>query len=432
MSGAYVFHWGRQRDGQCGNKEQNELSWPRKLDTNILFKTVRAAGTRTIGISSEGELYAWGTGHMGELGLAYQDAVFTPTKIEKVPEDVHWKQLACGYQYTIAVTDEGDVYSWGSNEFGQLGLGHTKMIDRPTKIPTLSKITKICAAHNHVIALNTFGEIFTWGSNHCGQLGRINVENFAVPGQVLIETATFRSVDCNDTACAAISNKGEIYVWGSGGNGKLGLGNTRSHPEPELVKEVKDIPFFQVSLGTHHTLALTETRQIYAWGAGHHGELGTGNRRRQLRPVALNSREKWATVLAGDEISFGITLTGALYVWGNCAGGLLGNGRKVGNLLVPTKLNSSIEFRHISTSRRHIVVLGIGQEQPPSENWKEDELVDPDVNKKYDETDPERYLYGLYFAPRVQIKDKRKKSTKEEITTDPQEPQSADEEEVAE
>jgi len=199
-------------------------------------------------------------------------------------------------------------------------------------------------------------------------------------------------------------------------------------------------PFFQVSLGTHHTLAITETRQLYAWGAGHHGELGTGNRRRQLKPIALNSREKWATVLAADEISFGITLTGALYVWGNCAGGLLGNGRKVGNVLVPTKLNSTIEFRHISASKRHLVTLGTGQEQPPYENWKEeDELIDPDSQKKYEETDPENYLYGLYFAPR-QIKEKKKKTTahqnnKEDSQTDKQtqpfEENNPDEEELS-
>jgi len=303
------------------------------------------------------------------------------------------------------------VYSWGANDCGQLGLGHTKMIDRPTKIPSLAKIkiSKIRAGHNHAIAMTTFGDIYTWGSNHCGQLGR-KPENFAIPGLVIVPTVIFRNVDCNDTASAAISNKGELYTWGSGGNGRLGHGNTRNYEEPELVKEVKDVPFLQVSLGTHHTLALTETKQIYAWGAGHHGELGLGGRRRQLKPVALNIRDKMLQVLAREEISLAISASGGLYSWGNCAGGLLGNGRKVGNVLIPTKINTVIEFRSISASKRHVVATGVGNAQPPYEHWKEeDETVDPDATKQYTEEEPEKYLYPLYFPPSAPAERERRK-----------------------
>jgi len=357
---------------------------------------------------------------LGELGLAYQDYAVGPTVIEKVPEDVHWKQVACGHQYTLALTDDGDVYSWGANDCGQLGLGHTKMIDRPTKLTSLQKITRIRTGHNHAIALNTFGEIFTWGTNHCGQLGRKSVDNFSIPTRVVVaHEVSFRYVDCNDTACAAISNKGELYTWGSGGNGKLGHGNTRNYDEPELVKEVKDVPFIQVSLGTHHGLALTETKQIYAWGAGHHGELGLGGRRRQLKPVALNIREKMSYVLAREDISFAISATGALYSWGNCVGGLLGNGRKVGNVLLPTKVAPTIEFRSISASKKHVIALGTGTSQPPYEGWKEeDENVDQDATKEYGELDPEKYLYPLYFPPPSQERELKKHGVKEKDKTE--------------
>jgi len=235
------------------------------------------------------------------------------------------------------------------------------------------------------------------------------VENYAIPGKIVVDTASFRFIDCNDTACAAITNKGELYTWGSGGNGRLGHGNTRNYDEPELVKDLKDVPLLHVSLGTHHTLALTETKQIYAWGSGHHGELGLGGRRRQLKPVALNIREKMSLLLAREEISFAISAFGALYCWGNCAGGLLGNGRKVGNVLVPTKINTNIEFRSIAAGKRHVVAIGVGNGQPPYENWnEEDENVDPDASKQYAEDDPEKYLYPLYFPPPSQGRERKK------------------------
>jgi len=413
---ATVFSWGRQREGQCGRDEKHEQSWPQKVDTGtLLFKQLDAAGNRTVAISGDNQLYSWGTGHLGELGLAYQESAIGPTPLKLVPEDLRWKQVACGYNFTIATTEEGDLYSWGANESGQLGLGHTKIIDRPTKVTSLVKITKIRAGHNHVIALNTFGEIFTWGSNQCGQLGRKIVENFAIPGKITTNDISFRYIDCNDYACAAITNKGELYTWGSGGHGRLGHGNIRNCDEPEAVKEVKDIPFLQVSLGSNHTLALTETKLIYAWGAAHHGELGYGGRRRQLKPVALNLKEKMISVLARDEISFSISASGALYSWGNSAGGLLGNGRKVGHVLVPTKIATAIEFKLISGGKKHIVGIGAGQAQPPYESWKEDdEMVDPAATKEYTDLDPEEYLYPLYFPQPKQDREKKKTTTEED------------------
>eukprot|EP01124_Arcella_intermedia_P020538 TRINITY_DN28025_c0_g1_i1.p1 TRINITY_DN28025_c0_g1~~TRINITY_DN28025_c0_g1_i1.p1 ORF type:complete len:440 (-),score=107.13 TRINITY_DN28025_c0_g1_i1:39-1328(-) len=408
-----VFSWGRQRDGQCGRESKEELSFPNKLDnTTLTFKLAEAAGTRTLAISSEGQLYSWGTGHVGELGLAYQDYENFPTLIEKVPEEVRWKQIACGFQYSLALTEEGEVYSWGANFNGQLGLGHTKMVDRPTKIPGLQKITKIRAAHTHAMALDTFGDIFVWGSNFCFQLGKQQVANFATPEKLVVPGVTFRNIDCSDTAGAAITTKGELYTWGNGSNGKLGHGNVRNYDQPELVKELKDIPLLHISLGTHHTLALSETKQVYAWGAGLHGELGLGGRRRQLKPQLVPSKEKFSTVLAREEISFAISASGVLFSWGNGVGGLLGNGRKVGNVLVPTALSqNTIEFKSISASKKHVIALGTGAHKLPWDNWtSEDELVDPDASKVYpnpetENREPEAYLYNLYFP-----KEKEKKT----------------------
>lgn len=83
---------------------------------------------------ADGQIYTWGTGHMGELGLAYLEKTDEPTKVVKVPPHTNWAQVACGKEHTLALTDGGILYAWGANELGQLGLGHTKPVDRPTRI----------------------------------------------------------------------------------------------------------------------------------------------------------------------------------------------------------------------------------------------------------------------------------------------------------
>lgn len=73
---------------------------------------------------------------MGELGLAYLEKTDEPTKVTKIPPHTSWAQVACGKEHTLALTDGGVLYAWGANELGQLGLGHSKPVDRPTRIPT--------------------------------------------------------------------------------------------------------------------------------------------------------------------------------------------------------------------------------------------------------------------------------------------------------
>jgi len=81
-------------------------------------------------------------------------------------------------------------------------------------------------------------------------------------------------------------------------------------------------------------------------------------------------------------------------------------------VLAPTKINTTIEFRSISASKRHVVATGVGTAQPPYEHWKEeDETVDPDATKQYTEEEPEKYLYPLYFPPPAPAERERKRPT---------------------
>jgi len=184
------------------------------------------------------------------------------------------------------------------------------------------------AGANHSAGINEFGEIFTWGSDYAGQLGQKEQEMARVgfPQKVDVPV-TFKYISCGEYCTAAISStaffflalraslitlpvdKGELFTWGSGGHGRLGHGNTETVTKPTLVKAVETINFAQVSVGFNHMLGLTDTGWVYAWGAGLHGELGYGGRRRQLKPIEVPCPEKMKQVVAGYEVSFAIGST---------------------------------------------------------------------------------------------------------------------------
>jgi len=127
-------------------------------------------------------------------------------------------------------------------------------------------------------------------------------------------------------------------------------------------------------------LAIDDKGKLYSWGAAHNGELGTGKRLRELRPVLIETDERFHQVQAGLEFSLAISEQGKLYGWGSCANGVLGNGRKVGSVLKPTRIRTGdIIWRTIVAHRYHVLGIGQGKSSAP-EGWSlENEMIDPDT-----------------------------------------------------
>jgi len=188
---------------------------------------------------------------------------------------------------------------------------------------------------------------------------------------------TFKYVTAGDYCSAAISTTGDLWTWGAGGHGRLGLGNTITWFSPQIVKDINNVK--QVSVTANHMLAIDDSGRLFSWGAAHNGELGTGRRLRELRPQLVDLEERLISVHAGCEYSLAISEQGNLYGWGNCANGVLGNGKKVGNIIRPKRIKTGdIVWRSIATHRFHVLGIGRGKSNPP-EGWSiQDETVDPD------------------------------------------------------
>lgn len=195
--------------------------------------------------------------------------------------------------------------------------------------------------HGHILALTLDGRLYSWGSNTYGQLGRDG--DARIPQPVLgLEEERVVHVAVGGEHSAATMRNGALYTWGRGGYGRLGHGNSEDKSQPFRVAGFpRDTVVIEAAcgVGDAHTLAVTRDGLVYAFGDGDHGKLGHGSNERWRTPKRIafefdgtGVRHVWC----GLQTSAALTRGGALYTWGSCASGALGNGVDAPNESVKT------------------------------------------------------------------------------------------------
>lgn len=201
-----IYAWGSGKYGQTGLGTKEDQTQPAALPTQIPNVVEIAAGPKwNIALTSEGDLYSWGTGLMGELGLAYITHQETPAKITKIPSDLKFKAVSVGYEHVLAISEQGDIYVWGANDLGQLGTGDLRPIDRPHKLKLGHKFIMVSAGTKHSLALSEHGFVYTWGAGWAGQNGDNEAKSFLLP-RILSEDLTFKYISAGDNCSLAITS----------------------------------------------------------------------------------------------------------------------------------------------------------------------------------------------------------------------------------
>ena len=240
-----VFSWGSDESGQLGhNMGTNVLRVPRLVKTLATMKvTAVAAGMyHSCALTAAGQLYTWGNNSKGQLGLGRNnDMVFSPTLVESLA-GVPLAGVAAGGNHTLVITRSGAVFAFRSNNHGQLGLGDTTDRMWPTQVSTLRNLRVLAggvvAGLEHTVALTHDGGVFSWGSARCGQLGRGGCNNETQPRKIMeLMGTTVSMVAAGDRhTLAYLPSRGKLYSWGVGGSGQLGRGElTQNSCLPQIV-----------------------------------------------------------------------------------------------------------------------------------------------------------------------------------------------------
>ncbi|MCE5263077.1 MAG: Ig-like domain repeat protein [Deltaproteobacteria bacterium] len=295
-----VWAWGNNYFGELGNGTFTDSTVPVKVKdpTGQGFLTgivsISAGYGHSLALDQNGKVYGWGSNDAGQLGVdptvpPAMDRYNLPQEIIFSPGVGLIRAIAAGQQFSLALGhcpgDDGCVFSWGINEFGQLGRGDSAKHVGPdvvTRGPDtiLWNIKSIAAGWNHALALDRDGKVWAWGKNEFGQVGIAPLP----PPQIGSSAIAIQSGPGDISAVSAglgfsLAIDNHFAVWGWGGNweGQLGDGTTTDRVIPVQVKTSASENLggiMALSAGRFHSLALDWNGNVWAWGDNQSGALG--------------------------------------------------------------------------------------------------------------------------------------------------------------
>ena len=236
----------------------------------------------TLSWGGAGSIYGWGHNHRGQLGGVDGAKVKIPSPCDALSV-LRPVQLVGGEQTLFAVTAEGRVYATGYGAGGRLGIGGTDSVCTPTLLESIQHVVVRKVAVNsggkHCLALSTEGDVFSWGEGDDGKLGHDNKHSVDRPRVIeALRGKDIVDISCGGAHSAAITSAGELYTWGKGRYGRLGHGDSDDHCKPRLVEALLGYRVVDVACGSGdaQTLCITDDDNVWSWGDGDYGKLGRG------------------------------------------------------------------------------------------------------------------------------------------------------------
>jgi alpha-tubulin suppressor-like RCC1 family protein len=317
-----------------------------------LYSRVTLGDLQTCALLTPGEVWCWGSNEGGVFGNGtlppYPDAP-SPTpvlgavglRLRSLSLAIYGKDWACG------VTLPGDVYCWGSNNYGVLGTGPGSLT--PLLVASGMGFSMVEAGADHVCGLTTAGTAYCWGANNSGGLGDGTTTDRTAPTAVLT-SLTFRDIGAGDGHTCALEASGNIYCWGANLDGQLGDGTTNDHAVPDSVSG--DLRFVRLSVGRDHTCAIATDGRPYCWGTG--AEIGAGDDYAGYYvPTLVSGGLTVKHISAGFYHTCAVDESNAGWCWGDNGDGQLGTGSRTYTKNVPTAMAGGLEWHAITAEEEH-------------------------------------------------------------------------------
>ena len=279
-SAGTVVAWGHNADGQLGDGTTTDRAAPVAvhLPPGITATGIAAGAFHNDALTTTGGIEAWGANYYGQLGDGSTTDRTTPVAVA-LPDGVVATAVADGGSHTLALTSTGAVYAWGRNADGQLGDGTTTDAALPVAVhlPAGVRITAVAAGAGHSLALTSTGSVLAWGAGSSGQLGDGSTAGSDVPVAVQLPAGvTVTAVAAGGAHSLALTATGSVLAWGAGGRGQLGDGSTAGSDVPVTVRLPAGARVTSLTVGAADSLALTTAGTAYSWGYNRSGQLGVG------------------------------------------------------------------------------------------------------------------------------------------------------------
>ncbi|NMB34935.1 MAG: hypothetical protein GX989_01465 [Firmicutes bacterium] len=322
-----------------------------------------AGDSHSLALKDDGTVWAWGCNSSGQLGDGTTEHRNTPVQVGVQPagEDnklTNVRAIAAGGSHSLALKDDGTIWAWGCNSYGQLGNGATTDRAVPVQVGSqvckLSGLEALAAGGLHSLALKDDGTVWVWGRNISGQLGlgdgATTIKTFPVQ---IDDFKEVRALAAGDSHSLALKDDGTVWAWGCNSSGQLGDGTTEHRNTPVQVgvqpagEDNKLTNVRAIAAGSSHSLALKGDGTVWAWGSNNKGQLGDGTTTGRGVPIQIGAQTDGEgkkltgirAIAVGHYHSLALKDDGTIWAWGYNSYGQLGNGATT-DRTVPVQVGS--------------------------------------------------------------------------------------------
>ena len=289
--------------------------------------SIAASFSHSCAVSDEGKVFCWGSNEDGKLGIGKSEIELDYSAIPlEVVGIADAAAVATGENHTCALHQSGAVSCWGSDEDNQIGIPDSSGSVVPVQIEGIEDAVWIATGEGHTCAVHQDGTISCWGYNRVGALGNRQAyedENFSTPTPVRVEGITdATAVTASSAYTCALHRAGTISCWGNNSYGQLGSGQTSEELEESAVPvQVADITdATAIASSQWHSCALRKDGTIACWGDNDSGLLGSGHTREELEgsavPVQVADITDAIAIATGKWHSCALRKDGTIACWG--------------------------------------------------------------------------------------------------------------------
>ena len=265
-----VYACGEGANGRLGLGHSNNVTIPQQIQTlspYVIKKVcVHSGGKHTMALTVDGKVFSWGEGDDGKLGHGNLITYDKPKLIEAL-KSKRVRDIACGSSHSAAITSGGELYTWGLGEYGRLGHGDMITQLRPKLVKALEgkRIVQVaCGSRDaQTLALAEDGSVYSWGDGDFGKLGRGGSDGCNVPHNIeRLNGLGVCQIECGAQFSLALTRYGQVWTWGKGDYFRLGHNVDQHFRKPTVVEALRGKKIVHVAVGALHCLAVTDTGQV--------------------------------------------------------------------------------------------------------------------------------------------------------------------------
>jgi alpha-tubulin suppressor-like RCC1 family protein len=318
-----VFTWGRGLNGRLGNGSNLvDVTTPKVVDGLTGVTAMSGQFWHNLALTMDGHVYGWGYNFDGQLGDGSQNDRFRPVPITSL---TNIAAVSTGVYHSAVLTADGQVFTFGNNSnFRSLGVGDSITSSLvPIQVTGLPAITAITAGFYHTLALTADGHVFAWGSNLYGQIGIGTTDEFAPTPVQVPGLSDIVAVSAGSYFSTATARDGRVFVWGRNASDEwpLGIGGTSDVRSPV---ENPALSGSTVNAGYYGGFAQKPDGTLLGWGINGSGQVGTGDKTTLPGPVAVAAPPSALSYFFQDHSAI-LTPAGQLITFGSAAFGNLGD-----------------------------------------------------------------------------------------------------------